>query len=168
MHWYPFYTLPRHEKKVAAALEKEGTEYYLPLLKVLRKWSDRKKWVEEPLFKSYIFVRTQYPSSGFYKIISRPGIVRSVSFEGKPRFVSDDEINAIRQLLEKGYTIKAVNMPLKKGTPVEISSGPLMGMKGEVMGKGTKGKFIIRINTINTALKVDISADFLTVTGKQK
>jgi transcription antitermination factor NusG len=166
MNWYPFYTLPRHEKKVAAALERDGTEYYLPLQKVLRKWSDRKKWVEEPLFKSYIFVRTRYPSTDFYKIISRPGIVRSVSFEGKPRYISDNEIDIIRQLLEKGYSVKAVNMPLKKGSPVEISGGPLMGLKGEVIGKVTRGKFIIRINTINTALKVDISADFLTLTGK--
>jgi len=166
MNWYPFYTLPRHEKKLATLFDRNGTEYYLPLLKVLRKWSDRKKWVEEPLFKSYIFVRTKYPSSDFYKIISSPGIVRSVSFEGRPHSVSDAEIETIKQLLEKGYSLKAVKIPLKKGTPVEISGGPLMGMRGEVMGPKGKRKFIIRINTINTALQVDISGDFLTVIGK--
>ena len=166
MNWYPFYTLPRHEKKIAALLERNGTEYYLPLLKVLRKWSDRKKWVEEPLFKSYIFVRTEYPSTDFYKIVSLPGIVRSVSFEGKPQPVTDNEIETIRQLLEHGYTMKAINTPLKKGTPVEISAGPLTGMRGEVMGPKGKRKFIVRINTINTALQVDISGDFLTVVGR--
>lgn len=166
MNWYPFYTLPRHEKKVADLLQKSGTEFYLPLLKVMRQWSDRKKMVEEPLFKSYIFVRTRYPSTDFYRIISTPGIVRSVSFNGRPQFVTDTEIESIRQLLELGYTLKSINIPLKKGTPVEISSGPLMGMQGEVMGPKGKRKFIVRVNTINTALQVDIAADFLTVIGK--
>jgi transcriptional antiterminator RfaH len=166
MNWYPFYTLPRHEKKIAALFERNGTEHYLPLLKVLRKWHDRKKWVEEPLFKSYIFVRTSYPSTDFYKIVSSPGIIKSISFEGRPQSITDAEIVSIKQLLELGYTLKAVKTPLKKGTPVEITGGPLVGMKGEVIGPKGKRKFIIRINTINTALQVDIEGEFLTVTGK--
>jgi len=166
MNWYPFYTLPRHEKKIAALFDRNGTEYYLPLLKVLRMWSDRKKWVEEPLFKSYIFVHTKYPSADFYKIISSPGIIRSISFEGRPHHLADEEIETIRQLLELGYSLKAVKTPLKKGTAVEISGGPLMGMRGEVIGPKGKRKFLIRINTINTALQVDIDGEFLAAAGK--
>ena len=63
--WIAFYTKPRHEKLVQKELEKKGVQTYLPLLKERRRWSDRKKWVEFPMFKSYIFVKTELKNSLF-------------------------------------------------------------------------------------------------------
>ena len=56
-NWYALYTFPRFEKKVYKRLVERGIEAYLPLQKKLRKWKDRKKWIEEPLIRSYIFVK---------------------------------------------------------------------------------------------------------------
>ena len=65
--WYALYVKSRAEKKVAADLSANSIEYYLPLQKVLKQWSDRKKWVEEPLFRSYVFVRII--SDDYYKVL---------------------------------------------------------------------------------------------------
>ena len=54
--WYPVYTHPRAEKKAHQALSNKGIETYLPLRRQLKQWSDRKKWVDEPFIKSYLFV----------------------------------------------------------------------------------------------------------------
>ena len=55
-NWWALYTKPRHEKKAKLEIEKKGITVYLPLNRVLRQWSDRKKWIEEPLFPGYIFI----------------------------------------------------------------------------------------------------------------
>ncbi|MBM3931167.1 MAG: antitermination protein NusG, partial [Sphingomonadales bacterium] len=72
--WHVVYTLPRHEKKAARELELQGLEHWLPLHKVRKQWSDRRKWVEEPLFRSYLFVLVT-PKT-YFDILNTYGIVR--------------------------------------------------------------------------------------------
>ncbi len=96
-HWYALYTKSRNEKKVHQLLEEAGIESYLPLIKTLKQWSDRKKWVEEPLFKSYIFVQVQ--ANQYYHVLNIPGIVRYITFEGKAVIVPEKQILAIKQFL---------------------------------------------------------------------
>jgi Transcription termination factor nusG len=55
--WFVLYTKPRWEKKIHQLLDAKEIENYCPLNKVSKKWSDRMKIVEEPLFKSYVFVK---------------------------------------------------------------------------------------------------------------
>lgn len=161
MPWFALYTLSRQEKKAQHLLERQKIDNYLPLIKILKQWSDRKKWVEEPLFKSYIFVQTEYPSQTFFDATRTPGIAYPVRQAGLPLPIGDEVIDAIKRMIEHGYEIRTQKIPLKPGTPVEITSGPLMGLKGEVVkGKG-KFKFIIKVNTINTALLIDVAQENL-------
>ena len=91
--WIAVYTKPRHEKTVENELLKKGFEVYLPILKERRKWSDRKKWVEFPLFRSYIFVKTEIKNSLF--VLQTLGVVKVIKFGGEIAVIQNDSIQAI-------------------------------------------------------------------------
>src|SRR4030042_2560830 len=102
-HWYALYTHSRAEKKVAEELERQGIEHYLPLYKTLRQWSDRKKKVELPLIRSYLFVKIREKKS--YPVLQTPGVMRIVSFSGRPVPIPDWQIENLRIVLGAQVTI---------------------------------------------------------------
>ena len=93
LKWIAVYTKPRHEKAVSNELYKKGYEVFLPLLKERRKWSDRKKWIEFPLFRSYLFVRTDLKNVLF--IIQTSGVVKVIKFGAKIGIIHDNIIKSI-------------------------------------------------------------------------
>ena len=95
--WIAVYTKPRHEKSVEKELKNKGYEVYLPMLKERRKWSDRKKWVSFPLFRSYIFVKIEIKNSLF--ILQTPGVVKIVKFLGKISVIPYDSIRTIKLVI---------------------------------------------------------------------
>jgi transcription antitermination factor NusG len=129
--WYAVYTRPRWEKKVAALLQQSGVESYCPLNKVRRKWSDRIKLVEEPLFKSYVFVKVD--ESGRSAVRLTDGVINFVYWDGKPAIVKDKEIEAIRLFLEEYENVQLVKLELKPNDRVRVVAGPLMDAEGKVL-----------------------------------
>lgn len=129
--WYVVYTKPRWEKKVAESLEKKGIEQYCPLNKVQKQWHDRKKIVGEPLFTSYVFIRTSNDQHSRIKTIS--GIVNFVHWLGKPAIVKDEEIDAIRSFLleHKNVNIEKTNVNIDD--VVKITQGPLIHREGRIV-----------------------------------
>ena len=103
--WIVVYTKPKHEKVVRDELLKNKFEVYLPLLRKRRKWSDRKKWVEFPLFRSYLFIKTDPKHS--IQISKTNGVVRIVKFGEKNYLVSDKELDAINKMVEGGVRTKS-------------------------------------------------------------
>ena len=93
--WLAVYTRPRWEKKVNQLLIEKGLESYCPLNKVRRKWSDRVKIVEEPLFKSYVFVKVRDDDRTAVRMTN--GAINFVYWEGKPAVIKEKEINAIKR-----------------------------------------------------------------------
>ena len=92
LHWFAVYTKPRWEKKVAAILEGKGIENYCPLNKVVKQWSDRKKIVLEPIFKSYVFVRV--PDAAKWELRSINVIILYTGGFAQPVNKIDDAVNA--------------------------------------------------------------------------
>lgn len=129
--WYALYTRPRWEKKVAALLTHDGVEHYCPLNKVKKQWSDRKKYVLEPLFKGYVFV--QLADKDKWNVKSIEGVLNFVYWNGKPAIIRDAEINTIRKFLQEfeDVQVKQLN-PALKGK-VKIKQGVLMDYKGIVL-----------------------------------
>lgn len=142
--WYAVYTRSRTEKKVLFEMEQIGIQAYLPLITTLRQWSDRKKKVEVPLIPSYIFVKIY--ESEIQKVLSLPAAVRFIMFEGKKVAIPENQITAIQTMIEKNPDITATNQHIKKGDNVRIASGPLNGLKGEVVEVDGKQKFVLRID----------------------
>ena len=129
--WYAVYTRPRWEKKVASLLQQGGFESYCPLNKVRRKWSDRIKLVEEPLFKSYVFVKVD--ESGRTGVRMTDGVINFVYWNGKPAIVKEKEIDAIKLFLEEHENVSLVKIELKTNDRVRVVAGPLMDAEGKVL-----------------------------------
>jgi transcription antitermination factor NusG len=127
--WYALYTRPRWEKKVNSLLLEKGLESYCPINKVRRKWSDRIKLVEEPLFKSYVFIRIEEQQKTEVRMTN--GVVNFVYWNGKPAIVKDKEIEAIKRFLDEYENVDVV--PLKENDLVKVTAGPLMDKEGKVL-----------------------------------
>lgn len=158
-HWVAAYTKPRNEKKVFSRLQASGVEVFLPLQRKLKQWTDRKKWVDEPLLRSYIFVRIT--EKDYYSVIKTPGMVRYVTFEGKAAPIPDKQIEAIKLFLGQQLDIEAVDEQIEPGETVEIKIGHLRGFKGEmVMHKG-RNKVIVRLDHITHSLLVNLPKEYI-------
>ena len=156
--WIAVYTKPRHEKTVEKELQKKGFEVYLPLLKQRRKWSDRKKWVEFPLFRSYIFVKTEIKNALF--VLQTLGVVKVVKFGGEVAVIQNDSIQAIKFMIEGGYSPEATDY-FVKGDPVEVKDGPLKGLVGEVIRVDNHDRLLVRVDAIQHSVSVQINRAFL-------
>ncbi len=129
--WYAVYTKPRWEKKVYNLLVERGFEAYCPLNKVQKKWSDRLKLVEEPLFTSYVFVRVPEKERTDVRMVN--GVVNFVYWMGKPAVVRDYEIDIIRKFLNEYHDVVAEALVLKPDTKVKIQRGAFMDKEAKVL-----------------------------------
>ncbi len=157
VHWYVFYTKPRFEKKIHQKLISKGIESYLPLTKVWRQWSDRKKLIEEPLFKSYIFAHVN--EKGRLTVLQTEGIVRCVSFNGKVAIVPDEQIEYVKRIVEHKQDSLKVSDILYKGTKVKVISGPLEGMQGYVEYVDEDKWVVFNIDAVNHSIRVKLSRE---------
>jgi transcriptional antiterminator NusG len=160
-HWKVIYTASRQEKKVAALLNRFGIVYYLPLVKKLRLWSDRKKWVEMPLFNGYVFVKTEPNMRD--KVVEIPGVVKYLKYNGADAQVSDNELKLIQQLIETGYNVEAADrVNLKKGDIVTIQQGPLKGIEAEVLKDADGSEYVLlAFETISQVVRVSLPAGYI-------
>ena len=141
-HWYAIYTKPRWEKKVHALLTEKKIESYCPLNKVRKKWSDRMKTVEEPLFKSYVFARVNEEEQT--KVRLTPGVMNFVYWQGKPAIIPAREIETIRKFLNEYDNVQAEAIELKENERVTISQGLFMDHEAKIIKiEGNRVKVII-------------------------
>ncbi len=158
--WCVLYTKPNHEKKVDEQLRKINLNSYLPTIKTLKTWCDRKKYVEVPLFPSYVFVRIanfqQYCSS--LKIDSVLNYVRVGSRIAR---VSESIINNIRAIVINGNGIEVSSERFLSGTDLIIKEGPFAGFKCESIQYRGKRKLLVRINDLRQNILLNVPTDIL-------
>lgn len=152
--WYAIYVKSRTEKKVAILFEEDGIEFYLPLIRVLKQWSDRKKWVDEPLFKSYVFVNIE--EKQYYEVLQVPGVVRYITFERKAVPIREQQIEAIRYFLNEKEPEFDAEQKWEKGEQVEVISGSMTGLIGQLVDVKGKHKVSVTIDAINRTLLIQI------------
>jgi len=152
--WFAVYVKSRSEKKVALEFEIEGIDFYLPLVKKLKQWSDRKKWVEEPLFRSYIFVHIEQKQ--YYQVLQTQNVVKYVTFEGKAVPIRDEQIEAVRYFLNEKDPENIDNQIWEKGQRVEVISGSMAGLSGELVEIRGKKKVKVEIEVVGKTLLIQI------------
>jgi transcription antitermination factor NusG len=159
--WYAVYVKSRTEKKVAIEFKYEDIDYYLPIIKRLKQWSDRKKWVEEPLFRSYVFVNIE--PKDYYKVLQVQGAVKYISFEGHAVPIPEPQINAIKYYLEETDPENYDELSWKKGQKVEVISGSMTGLLGQLIE--LRGKHIVKveIETVGSSLLIQIPKNKLRI-----
>lgn len=129
--WHAVYTKPRWEKKVFALLVERGVTAYCPLNKVRRRWSDRYKIVNEPLFKSYVFVKID--DEEMKKVRMTQGVVNFVYWNNKPAVIREQEINIIRKFLNEYDYVLAEPLKLAPNQRIKIMNGVLMDEEAMVI-----------------------------------
>ncbi len=135
MNWYVIYTKPAAELKVAKQLQSQGIEAYCPSYTELRQWSDRKKKVRCPYFRSYVFVRVAAKDRN--RVFSTAGVVRYLYWLGKPAIIRNGEMADLRNYLD-GNTAGEVRIEqLRVGDRVSLASGILKDSVGVLDEIGT-------------------------------
>ncbi|MBR2770686.1 MAG: UpxY family transcription antiterminator [Bacteroidales bacterium] len=157
-YWHALYVRSRAEKKVLWQLEENGFTAYLPLITQMKQWSDRKKKVEEPLFKSYVFVYSN--EREYIPILNVYGVIKFVTFERKAVIVPENQILAIKKFVndfEKGEEYKMMNNEeLKVGQKVRIINGPMKGLTGRLETIRNKRHLIVYIDVVGQCIPVHI------------
>ncbi|GAA3975433.1 UpxY family transcription antiterminator [Mucilaginibacter dorajii] len=157
--WYPVYTQPRAEKKAHQALITKNIEAYLPLHRQLKQWSDRKKWVEEPFIKSYIFVNIAPHEQA--DVLMTKGIARFLYFSGKPATMPTRQITELKLLMASPYELEVTEENLQPGEKIVIKAGPLKGMTGEVISHKSQKQLILRLESIGHSIIVNAMASYI-------
>ena len=156
-NWYVLYTRPNFEKIIDKRLKEHGFNSYLPLQKELRQWNDRKVWIETPLFKSYIFLKTSIRKKDL--VFKITGILNYVRFGSQLPIISEQEIDRIKQLcLYQGKILIELENS-RVGEEVEIREGPLAGLHGILTGVNDTKKVCIHIESLNCFASVVIGSD---------
>lgn len=157
--WYAYYTKSRHEKNIRDLLIKRGYDVFLPLQKVLRQWTDRKKKVEVPLFRSYIFIKTH--DHQIQDVLQVPGISWNIRHNDKPAILHEKEYKNIQRFLDTGLTIEISGVSdLEEGDQVKVMDGPLKGAIGQISRK-EPSKFTVILDAIGQLMRVEIDPGLL-------
>ena len=158
-YWYAVYVRSRQEKKVHQFLLEKGVESSLPLIKTTRKWSDRKKKVEIPLFRGYVFVRIDIGKDKL-NILKTDGVVKFIGIKKKPSRIPNEEIHWMHMMLGKSDTIQnEKESPV--GNKVRVIAGLFKGVEGVVLRTGNRSRLVFIIESIMHAVSVEISPNLL-------
>jgi transcription antitermination factor NusG len=154
MPWFVIYTKSRSEKRVADELRKREIEVYCPLRKVKRKWSDRVKMVEEPLFRSYCFVNVEEHERS--TIFDVQGFVRYLFWIKKPAIVRQEEIDLLKRMLNDfdHSDIRVENY--RVSDRVRIASGAFMAYEGDIISQQGK-TMVLHLESLGVSISVDTS-----------
>ncbi len=164
-YWYAVYTKPRWEKKVAALLETKGFEYYCPLNKVVKQWSDRKKIVFEPLFKSYVFVQVEEKRK--WELLQINGIVNYVHWLGKPAKIKESEIDTMKKFLNEFDSVEVEESVSPVNAKVIIKHGVLMNYEG-ILLQVSGNRASVKIESMGLQLTALFDKKNIKIVGEKK
>jgi transcription antitermination factor NusG len=154
--WRVLYTKPRAEKKALESLNKKGYCVYLPCITVVRQWSDRKKKIQEPLFRSYLFVLCK--ANQISEAATDVSVVGVVRFNGRAAIVREEEMETIRRVEAGKDHVAVVEQKLTAGQKVLITNGTLKGLSGILTEFRGSHRVAIEIDSLGCNLLVEVPA----------
>lgn len=158
--WLVFYTKSRHEAKVSQYLARHGYEVYLPMQTVVRQWSDRKKKVRVPLFRSYLFVFDS--EARIPEILQAPGVAWNVRHNDRPAELHPHELETIKRFLATGLFVEAsTDANLMIGEHAEIVAGPLKGIRGRIVQSPIGERFSVTLEVLGNSMLIKVDARVL-------
>jgi transcriptional antiterminator RfaH len=162
--WYLIYVRFRHEKSIASKLYDGGVKTYLPVTKTFRKWHDRNKYIDLPLFPCYLFVFLT-STKDYLTCLNCEGFLYFVGTGKQLSFVDESIVDNIRITLNAGESIKVTSDSFRPGQQLVISQGLLTGLCAETVDfKGNK-KVLIRVNLLNRNILMNLPAEYLSFAG---
>lgn len=155
-HWYALYTKPRHEFKAAGELLVAQVEYYLPTVTRMKKWSDRKKKVTEPLLRSYIFIFADELER--LAALETDSIVRCISERGRPFRIPEEQINNLKNFIQEQFDYFVMD-GIAPGRKVRILEGPFAGVEGTIIKIENKKSLAVSIEILNRTAVAHLTDD---------
>jgi transcription termination/antitermination protein NusG len=159
-NWLAVYTRPRHEKKVERQLSEAGVTTFLPLLTDVRKWSDRSKAIEVPLFPGYVFVQIVPTAKERVAVLRAFGVIGFVGLHGQGAPIPDREIEQVRTVLQRKLQVGPYPF-LEVGTRIRVASGPLSGIEGILVGHRQKRRLVISVSLLQRSLAITVEGCYL-------
>ena len=153
--WFAVWTRSRHEKLVRDQLQQKHVEVFLPTITKWSRWKDRKKQIEWPLFPGYCFAR--FDVGDRLPILKCDGVVSIIGTDGLPSPIPPIEIDSIRQLIESELAFDPCPL-IKEGMMVEVKAGPLKGVVGRLVRKGSHARLVLSVDLIGQAVSVEVDA----------
>ena len=157
--WYAVQTRTTHEKRVASLLDYQQYEYFLPLHKARRRWSDRIKEMELPLFPGYVFCRFDVHARG--PILKTPSVLGIAGIAGKPIPLEDHEIAAIQRIHRSGLGVSPHPF-LRAGQRVRLEGGSMDGLEGIIEDTGRRNRLIVSVSLLQRSVAVEIDSAWVT------
>ena len=157
--WYVIYVRSRHEKNVHSALLNKGIDASLPMKTVVRRWSDRKKKVQLPLFRGYVFVNIDLKIDNL-NVLQTPGVVKFIGIRKEPSRIPDEQIHWIHMMVERSDIVQN-EKEIPVGEQVRVAAGPFKGVEGVAMRSGNQFRLVVVIESIMNAFSVEIIPNYL-------
>lgn len=156
--WYALYVRSRFEKKTDYELQRRGIESFLPMTEEIRLWSDRKKKVQEPLFRGYVFVKTDLRNR--INILQTDGVVHFVSIRNSPSPIPEEQINWLRIITNHPDGVRREQY-IAEGERVRIIHGPFAGVEGFVVHVKDSMRVVVSLHTIAQSVSVEVAQMFV-------
>ncbi len=152
--WHAVYTRFNHEKAVETALAEKNIEVYLPKKKILKTWSDRKQWIEEPLFRPYVFVRISQKE--YDSVLQTPSVHHYIRFNGRAAEIQNREIELIKKIIEENIVFYISEYEFKIHQKIQVTDGPLKGYTGDVIRQNGTSRVQVHLSELQYNLIIDI------------
>jgi transcription antitermination factor NusG len=159
LSWYALQVRSRRENLVAAHMNGQGIECFLPLYKSVRRWSDRLKELEQPLFPGYLFCRFDFQNRS--PLLMTPGVIQIVGVGRTPMAVDDTELEAVRQAVLSGVP----NQPwpyLEVGEKVRVNYGSLSGLEGVLVNFKGSHRVVLSVTLLQRSVAMEIDLEWVT------
>ena len=162
--WYALWVKNRYENTVASHLQARGYESFLPLYKCQRRWSDRFKEIELPLFPGYVFC--QFNPLNRLPILSIPGVIHMVGVGRTPIPIDDSEIGVIQAAVKSGLPSQPWPF-LQVGHKVRIEYGPLCGLEGILLDFRGRQRLVISVTLLQRSVAVQVDGAWVRPMSQQ-
>ncbi len=153
--WFALRTAPRHEKRVHERLIGQGIESFLPLCERISRWTDRRKRIEVALFPGYCFAR--FERLRRIGVVKTGGVIEILGTNNVPESIPDSEIEGLKRVMQSRLPYEA-SLTLRPGMAVEVTRGPLAGVRGTLIRHDGRCRLLIAIDLIRQGAVVDIDA----------
>lgn len=153
--WYAVHTRSRHEKRIELSLRQAGVDSFLPLIREVHRWSDRRQEVRLPLFPCYLFVHVVPGTAARLTVLKTPGVLNFVGTGGRETAIPDQEIEQVRAVV----TQQGAFFPcpyLKTGQKVRIRGGALDGVEGVLNSHKGASMLVVSVELIQRSVSVVI------------
>ncbi len=152
-HWYAIHTRAKHEKRIAAELQKRGIETFVPVSREVHRWSDRVKVLEVPLFPCYAFVAAAVLVDVQSTVLQHPSVLRWVGFQGRPSPIPTEEIVSLQTVMHAGVPVGQHTF-VNVGERVRIRGGSLDGVEGILLEN--ENQLVVSVDLVGQSVAISL------------